>query len=103
MKQERDRLWKTKALICSTGNRENKDGIVMSSVLDFTAGDQDVNAYENIVVKIADLGNACWMKDECNHLIQTREYRSPEVILGANWTEKADLWSLACMVSAIKG
>jgi serine/threonine-protein kinase SRPK3 len=75
----------------------------MSSVLDFTAGDQDVNAYENIVVKIADLGNACWMKDECNHLIQTREYRSPEVILGANWTEKADLWSLACMVSAIKG
>ncbi|KAI8337005.1 kinase-like domain-containing protein [Chlamydoabsidia padenii] len=81
-----------------TGNRKNKDGIIMSSVLDFTAGDQDVNVYENIVVKIADLGNACWTKDECSHLIQTREYRSPEVILGANWTEKTDLWSLGCMI-----
>jgi serine/threonine-protein kinase SRPK3 len=69
-----------------------------SSVLDFTAGNKDYSAYDNIVVKIADLGNACWLKDECTHLIQTREYRSPEVILGAKWKEKTDLWSLACMV-----
>lgn len=50
-------------------------------------------------MKIADLGNACWAKDECTHLIQTREYRSPEVILGDKWTEKTDMWSLACMVN----
>ncbi|KAI8081718.1 kinase-like domain-containing protein [Halteromyces radiatus] len=78
--------------------RKDKNGIITSSVLDFTAGDLDVNVYENIIVKIADLGNACWTKDECTHLIQTREYRSPEVILGARWNEKTDLWSFACMI-----
>jgi serine/threonine-protein kinase SRPK3 len=83
-------------------NHDNKNGQITSSILDFTAGDQDINVYENIVVKIADLGNACWTKDECVHLIQTREYRSPEVILGAKWTEKTDLWSLACMVSLME-
>ncbi|CAO3647822.1 unnamed protein product [Cunninghamella echinulata] len=76
--------------------KKNRDGVIVSSVLDFTASDD--NAYENIVVKIADLGNACWIDDECTHLIQTREYRSPEVILGAKWTEKTDMWSLACMI-----
>jgi serine/threonine protein kinase len=31
--------------------------------------------------------------------IQTRQYRSPEVIVGAKWGISADVWSLACMVS----
>eukprot|EP00435_Cladocopium_sp_Y103_P001516 s4368_g1.t1 len=29
--------------------------------------------------------------------IQTRQYRSPEVIIGAAWDETADVWSAACM------
>ncbi|CAE7344878.1 SRPK2, partial [Symbiodinium pilosum] len=29
--------------------------------------------------------------------IQTRQYRSPEVIIGAKWDETADVWSAACM------
>lgn len=31
--------------------------------------------------------------------IQTRQYRCPEVILGAKYGTSADIWSLACMVS----
>ena len=30
--------------------------------------------------------------------VQTRQYRSPEVMIGAGYDTSADLWSLACMV-----
>jgi serine/threonine-protein kinase SRPK3 len=53
----------------------------------------------NISVKIADLGNACWTDYHFTNDIQTRQYRSPEVILGAKWHHSADMWSMACMVS----
>lgn len=54
---------------------------------------------ESIKIKIADLGNACWVDHHFTEDIQTRQYRSPEVILGAKWDCGADIWSLACMVS----
>ncbi|KAL1925274.1 uncharacterized protein VTP21DRAFT_157 [Calcarisporiella thermophila] len=52
----------------------------------------------DITVKIADLGNACWVDHHFTNDIQTRQYRSPEVILGCRWNSSADIWSLACMV-----
>lgn len=52
-----------------------------------------------ISVKIADLGNACWVGHHFTNDIQTRQYRSPEVILGAKWGASTDVWSMACMVS----
>ena len=52
----------------------------------------------NIEVKICDMGNACWFTHHFSTEIQTRQYRSPEVILGINYNETADLWSLACIV-----
>ncbi|SMQ47685.1 unnamed protein product [Zymoseptoria tritici ST99CH_3D7] len=50
-----------------------------------------------ISVKIADLGNACWVGHHFTNDIQTRQYRSPEVILGAKWGASTDIWSMACM------
>ena len=38
-----------------------------------------------IELKIADLGNACWKHHHFSTLIQTRQYRSPEVILGQTY------------------
>jgi serine/threonine-protein kinase SRPK3 len=49
-------------------------------------------------VKIADLGNACWTHHHFTDDIQTRQYRSPEVILGQKWSTPVDMWSLGCMV-----
>ncbi|ORZ03889.1 kinase-like domain-containing protein [Syncephalastrum racemosum] len=49
-------------------------------------------------IKIADLGNACWVNHHFTEDIQTRQYRAPEVILGAKWDETADIWSLACLI-----
>lgn len=48
-------------------------------------------------VKIADLGNACWTNFHFTDDIQTRQYRSLEVILGSGYDTSADIWSVACM------
>ncbi|KAK9876832.1 hypothetical protein WA026_015068 [Henosepilachna vigintioctopunctata] len=48
-------------------------------------------------VKIADLGNACWVDKHFTEDIQTRQYRSLEVLLGAGYGTSADIWSTACM------
>ncbi|RAL68376.1 hypothetical protein DID88_007107 [Monilinia fructigena] len=48
--------------------------------------------------KIADLGNACWTGHHFTNDIQTRQYRSPEVILGSKWGASTDVWSMAAMV-----
>ena len=53
---------------------------------------------DTISVKIADLGNACWVGHHFTNDIQTRQYRSPEVILGAKWGASTDVWSMAAMV-----
>ncbi|CAE6434291.1 unnamed protein product [Rhizoctonia solani] len=53
---------------------------------------------ERITVKIADLGNACWTDHHFTDDIQTRQYRCPEVILGAKWGTSADVWSAACVI-----
>jgi hypothetical protein len=54
--------------------------------------------YGNVRVKIVDLGNACWTYKHFTDDIQTRQYRAPEVLLGAPYDTSADMWSLACIV-----
>lgn len=53
---------------------------------------------EQLKVKIADLGNGCWVDHHFSTQIQTLQYRSPEVILGLYYNTSADIWSLACML-----
>ncbi|ROT76873.1 putative SRSF protein kinase 3 isoform X3 [Penaeus vannamei] len=48
-------------------------------------------------VKLADLGNACWVDHHFTEDIQTRQYRCLEVLLGAGYGCPADMWSTACM------
>uniref|UniRef100_A0A8C4ZFF4 non-specific serine/threonine protein kinase n=1 Tax=Gadus morhua TaxID=8049 RepID=A0A8C4ZFF4_GADMO len=57
---------------------------------------EPVNA-DKIKVKIADLGNACWVHKHFTEDIQTRQYRSLEVLIGAGYSTPADIWSTACM------
>uniref|UniRef100_A0A0B7B2N2 non-specific serine/threonine protein kinase n=1 Tax=Arion vulgaris TaxID=1028688 RepID=A0A0B7B2N2_9EUPU len=52
---------------------------------------------EEIPVKIADLGNACWTYHQFTEDIQTRQYRCLEVLIGAGYDTPADIWSTACM------
>ncbi|CAL8071803.1 unnamed protein product [Orchesella dallaii] len=54
----------------------------------------------DINIKIADLGNACWVDHHFTEDIQTRQYRCLEVLLGAGYGPPADIWSTACMVKS---
>lgn len=54
--------------------------------------------YSTANTKIVDLGNACWTYKHFSEDIQTRQYRAPEVIIGAGYDTSADMWSLACIV-----
>ncbi|KAM7423206.1 hypothetical protein PAMA_010980 [Pampus argenteus] len=52
---------------------------------------------DKILIKIADLGNACWVHKHFTEDIQTCQYRSVEVLIGADYSTPADIWSTACM------
>uniref|UniRef100_A0A7N6B8P5 non-specific serine/threonine protein kinase n=1 Tax=Anabas testudineus TaxID=64144 RepID=A0A7N6B8P5_ANATE len=52
---------------------------------------------DKLQVKIADLGNACWVHKHFTDDIQTRQYRCLEVLIGAGYGTPADIWSTACM------
>ncbi|CAN7981368.1 unnamed protein product, partial [Ixodes pacificus] len=51
----------------------------------------------NISVKVADVGNACWVHHHFTEDIQTRQYRCLEVLLGGGYGTPADIWSTECM------
>ncbi|KAM6995835.1 SRSF protein kinase 3 [Passerculus sandwichensis] len=57
----------------------------------------DPRAAPRLRIKIADLGNGCWVHKHFTEDIQTRQYRALEVLLGAGYGPPADIWSTACM------
>uniref|UniRef100_A0A3P8NEA9 non-specific serine/threonine protein kinase n=1 Tax=Astatotilapia calliptera TaxID=8154 RepID=A0A3P8NEA9_ASTCA len=82
-------------------DRELEQGILEEDGK-LTAGSLLVNPLEplnadKIKVKIADLGNACWVHKHFTEDIQTRQYRSLEVLIGSGYSTPADIWSTACM------
>lgn len=48
-------------------------------------------------VKVIDLGSACFEGQTMYSYIQSRFYRSPEVLLGVPYNGSIDMWSLACV------
>ncbi|KAG8002917.1 SRSF protein kinase 3, partial [Nibea albiflora] len=61
--------------------------------------EEQLNPYrlKEITVKIADLGSSCWVYKHFCEEIQTRQYRSLEVLLGSEYGPPADIWSVACL------
>ncbi|KIM20320.1 hypothetical protein M408DRAFT_82180, partial [Serendipita vermifera MAFF 305830] len=48
-------------------------------------------------IKLIDFGSACHEKQTVYTYIQSRFYRSPEVLLGVPYTSAIDMWSLGCI------
>jgi len=48
-------------------------------------------------IKLIDFGNATYDDDHHSRIINTRQYRAPEVILQLGWNESSDLWSMGCI------
>eukprot|EP00045_Choanoeca_perplexa_P012657 m.139436 g.139436 ORF g.139436 m.139436 type:complete len:892 (-) comp16088_c1_seq4:276-2951(-) len=49
-------------------------------------------------VKVIDFGSSCQVDQTVYQYIQSRFYRSPEVILGLPYTQQIDMWSLGCIL-----
>ena len=88
--------FQNKIISSSIKNTEEKDSFLRDINNYFTLRGPEVD--QSIQVKICDIGNACWFNNHFSSIIQTRQYRSPEVILGINYNETSDIWSLACII-----
>lgn len=49
-------------------------------------------------IKLIDFGNATYEDEHHSSIINTRQYRGPEVILSLGWNELSDIWSLGCIL-----
>eukprot|EP00754_Rhynchopus_humris_P017301 Rhum_TRINITY_DN14551_c0_g1::Rhum_TRINITY_DN14551_c0_g1_i1::g.95839::m.95839/K08832/SRPK3, STK23; serine/threonine-protein kinase SRPK3 len=58
---------------------------------------EDVEFERRKSIVIADFGNGCWTYKRFTDEVQTRQYRSPEVILGEEYSTPIDVWSAACV------
>ncbi|KAL1064143.1 hypothetical protein V6Z11_D13G191700 [Gossypium hirsutum] len=52
-------------------------------------------------IKIIDFGSACMEDRSVYSYIQSRYYRSPEVLLGYQYTTAIDMWSFGCIVAEL--
>ncbi|KAG9394759.1 Protein kinase domain [Carpediemonas membranifera] len=57
-----------------------------------------IQSYSRCLVKVIDFGSSCFEWDELVCYVQSRSYRAPEVILGAPYDSKVDLWSLGAIL-----
>ncbi len=53
---------------------------------------------DGVDVKVIDFGSACYDNQKIHTYIQSRFYRSPEVILGGSYSVAIDMWSLGCIL-----
>ena len=52
-------------------------------------------------IKLVDFGSACHEEQTVYTYIQSRFYRSPEVLLGLPYTSSIDMWSLGCIAAEL--
>ncbi|SNX87041.1 related to putative dual specificity protein kinase pom1 [Melanopsichium pennsylvanicum] len=52
-------------------------------------------------IKVIDFGSSCFENEKVYTYIQSRFYRSPEVILGMNYNMAIDIWSLGCIIAEL--
>ncbi|CDO74724.1 hypothetical protein BN946_scf184593.g6 [Trametes cinnabarina] len=52
-------------------------------------------------IKVIDFGSSCFEHEKIYTYIQSRFYRSPEVILGMNYHMAIDMWSLGCIMAEL--
>ncbi|XP_063933642.1 dual specificity tyrosine-phosphorylation-regulated kinase 2-like [Zophobas morio] len=56
---------------------------------------------EKCRIKVIDFGSSCFATEKVFTYVQSRFYRSPEVILGVAYDTKIDMWSLGCILAEL--
>ena len=83
-------------LISEAKTRKDKIEIIKKLNIEYNKNNEGID--QNINIKICNFSKALWLNQKIDEAIQTRQYRAPEVILGINYNETVDIWSLACIV-----
>jgi len=52
---------------------------------------------KKLTTVIADFGTSFTLREGCNKVVQTRQYRAPEVNLLLKFDHKIDIWSMGCI------
>lgn len=60
-----------------------------------------LRSLDSPTIKVIDFGSACHELQTVYTYIQSRFYRSPEVLLGLPYTTSIDMWSLGCIVAEL--
>ncbi|ORY99057.1 kinase-like domain-containing protein [Syncephalastrum racemosum] len=60
-----------------------------------------LESLESPKIKVIDFGSACHQSEQMYTYIQSRFYRSPEVILGLKYSTAIDMWSFGCIVAEL--
>ena len=95
-KKYRKKLLIKNKLISEAKTRKDKIEIIKKLNIEYNKNNEGID--QNINIKICNFSKALWLNQKIDEAIQTRQYRAPEVILGINYNETVDIWSLACIV-----
>ncbi|KND88077.1 Serine/threonine-protein kinase SRPK [Tolypocladium ophioglossoides CBS 100239] len=63
-----------------------------------SSAEEDVAWSTDLSVRLADFGTASWIDKHLTEWIQPQMLRAPEVILGAGWDCKVDIWNLGLII-----
>ena len=75
------------------------ENVLLMNSREVTFGNQRVP--ESTRIKVIDFGGACYDDDKKSSIINTRQYRAPEVILGTGWSMPSDMWSAGCILAEL--
>jgi len=56
---------------------------------------------ESTRIKVIDFGGATYDNEKKSSIVNTRQYRAPEVLLGTGWSMESDMWSAGCILAEL--
>ena len=78
--------------------KSEKDKLFIQKKIDENIYNKNMEINKNINVKITNFEKSYFKHKHNSSEIPTRQYRAPEVILGINYNESVDIWSLGCII-----
>ena len=75
------------------------ENILVTKCRDVSYGYQQLP--ESTRIKVIDFGGATYDDEKKSSVVNTRQYRAPEVILGCGWSMPSDLWSAGCIMAEL--
>ncbi|KAK3944416.1 kinase-like domain-containing protein [Diplogelasinospora grovesii] len=60
--------------------------------------EEDIAHSTELSIRLADFGTSSWFNKHLTEWIQPQMLRAPEVILGADWDSKVDIWNLGLVI-----